>query len=241
MSIFTDMANKARQIADSAYHYILPKSAGEYAKDGSKAVGRLLKDLVIDSLSTIKVVFKSFFKGLPAGIRSFGSAVKGLFWDLPKAAYYKYQQNEAEKNAALQQASEDLCYAGNQLVEAVSTGASTAYEGLKPIAIEAVSSIAYNGGEAVLDTGAVATIAFIETGKAVSNYVIPASAQLATKVGQVIHTLETLAVEQASLAYQALPSLTLLPKFTSESSKSMIPVEIEMSVMNALRAAASAA
>lgn len=221
MRLFTNVLNTIKNAADSAYHYVLPRSASEYAGAGLEAAGRLVEDLVGDGLSGVEVAFRAVASGIPAGLKSCSNAGKAVFWDLPKAAYYKYYQNDAEINLALQQASEDFAGAGNRMIEAVSTSAGVAYEGFKPLLKHAGTSIFYNGGEAVLDVGAVASIALIEGGKLAGDYISP----VATRLAEAALALETMAIQQASNAYDALPSVRgLLPGFTVEMSQNSKPL-----------------
>ena len=263
--MFTKIKDGLKSVANTAYNYMLPKPAREYATAGFKAVGRLVKDLVIDGIATAWLAVKSFFSGVPAGTKSVGSVIKASFWELPKAAYYKAQGDEESAQTALKQAKEDFNNAANRFSEAVTTSVGTAYDGMKPILGDAVSTIVYNGGEAVLDAGAVASIGLIEGGMALNNYVLtPVASQLNThvvtpvysKLAEVIGTLETLATQQASAAYNALPSLSsvttcsasLLPGFSAtqaaQGNKPFVAdklEEIEISMIPAIKAAAAAA
>lgn len=264
MSMFSKITDKLKSAANTAYDYILPKPAREYAKAGIKAVGRLVKDVVIDGLAALWVTIKSFSAGVPASSKSLGSAIKTLFWDLPKVGYYKSQGDEEKAKAALQQAQEDTTNAANQWYEAVSTITGTAYEGLKPILSDVATSIAYNGGEAILDAGAIASIGLIEGGKVVNNYVLtPVATQLnnhvvtplASRLAEATSTLAIMAAEQGSAAYNALPSLSTVKEQgesllllgynavqAAQGNKVAISQlqEIEMPVINALKAATAA-
>ena len=260
MSIF----NKIKTAVDNAYHHLLPKPASEYTKAGITALARLVKDLVIDGAATTWLVVKSFCSGIPASAKSMGSVIKACFWDLPKAAYYKYQKNEEQTKAALKQAYQEFNNASARFAEAISISADTAYQGIKPIMSDVASSIAYNGSEAILDAGAVASIGLIEGGKALNNYVLaPVGTQLnnqiitpvASQLAAVIGTLETMATQQASAAYNTLPSVSFLvgcyPSLLSgfnvaplvQDNKPVLAKtgEVEMSVFNMLKTNAAAA
>ncbi len=178
MGIFTGLFDKVKNAADMAYHYVLPKSGLEYAKASLNAVGKLTKDLVLDGLSTVELAFKSVARATPVLFKSLANVFKGLFSDLPQAAYYRYQENEVESNAALEQAGKDFSEASNQLIEAFSRCASTAYNGIKPILSDATNSIAYNGGEALINASAAGSVAFVEGVKAFANALIPAVSEL---------------------------------------------------------------
>lgn len=190
------LVDKTSEAADAAYNWLLPKSAGEYAKAGVFSAARLVRDLVVDTVSGLKIGAKGLSKGVPAAIRAGYRAFKGVCWDLPKAAYYRYQQNRLEKEqadqrtaekdaakeaaeAALQEMADDLYQAGSQVVEAVSVGASTIGE-LAPVAWDAASSTLFNGGELLVDTAAVAGITTVEglklAKKAGEQFVLPAGA-----------------------------------------------------------------
>lgn len=236
MGIFTNLISVTTSTADSAYHYVLSKSAWEYTKAGFTATGRLTKGLVVDGLSTAKLAFVSLLASAPAGTKAVWDGTKALFWDLPKAGYYKYHGNTVETGAALQQTSEDLSKAGQEFVEAASTGASTAYQGIKPIVSDIATCIAYHGGEAVLDTAAVVSIGLIESGKAATHYV---AVPLACRLGSVASALGEMTLHQANQVYGALPSFqSFLPRFTSkmhgEENQAPGPMEFEIAVRNVL-------
>ena len=168
--MFRSVLNKTTEFSNRFYQYMVPQSSWVYTQDGLQNTLDLGVNLSKIALSITGVAIDSLKVGFSPAVYGIVDGVKCAA-DLSKAAYYSWNQQESEKQTALQSSKEHIYGAGTKFVEAISGSASTAYAGLKPIITNDCMPILRQAGNIAIDLAAISCIAAVETVKLTASVV----------------------------------------------------------------------